>query len=387
MKTLNQIDEIKGKKVFLRVDFNVSIKEGKILDDTRIIRALPTIKFLSEKGAKLILASHLGRPKGERKPHLSLKPCAERLKELLNKDIKFSEEVYGEEIKKIIEEMKEGDILLLENVRFEKGETKEDIELAKKWRELADIYVNEAFSASHRKHTSIYVLPKLFEEKYAGFLLEEEVKNLSKLLYEPERPFIAILGGAKVEDKIGIIKALIEKCDRILIGGGMMFTFWKAMGKNIGNSILEENFIEEVKKLPQEKLLFPLDTRYSDSPESKSYEEGEEVPEGKAGFDIGKKTIELFKKEIERGKTIFWNGPMGVFENEVFAEGTYEVAKSLAERGEKGAFTLCGGGETLTAVKKLKIEEKISYISTGGGASLEFIEKGSLPGIEALSQV
>ncbi len=384
MKTLNEIGNIKGKRVFIRVDFNVPLKEGRILDDTRIRKAIPTIKFLSEKGAKLILASHLGRPKGERKPELSLKPCAERLKELLNKDVKFTEELYGENVKKIIEDMEEGDILLLENTRFEKGEEKDDALLAKKWRELADIYVNEAFSASHRKHVSVHALPRLFEEKYAGFLLEEEIKNLKKLLENPEKPFIAILGGAKVKDKIGVIKALIEKCDKILIGGGMMFTFWKAKGKNIGNSILDESFIEEVKNLPEEKILLPVDTRYSDSPESKNYEEGEEVPEGKAGFDIGKKTINLFREEIIKGKTIFWNGPMGVFENEVFAEGTYEIAKSVAEAGEKGAFTVCGGGETVTAVKKLGIEEKISFVSTGGGASLEFIEKGTLPGIEAL---
>jgi len=385
MKTLREIGEIRGKRVFLRVDFNVPLKGGKILDDTRIKKALPTIKFLSEKGAKLILASHLGRPKGERKPELSLKSCAERLKELLNKDVRFTEEVYGESVKKIIESMKEGDILLIENTRFEKGEGKDDIELAKKWKELADIYVNEAFSASHRKHASVHTLPRLFEEKYAGFLFEEEIKNLSKILENPERPFVAILGGAKVKDKIGVIKALSSKCDKILIGGGMMFTFWKAKGKNIGNSIVDESFIDEVKKLPEKKILLPLDTKYSDSPESKDYKEGEEVPEGKMGLDIGGKTINLFREEIEKGKTIFWNGPMGVFENEVFAEGTYEIAKSLKEAGEKGAFTVCGGGETITALKNLDLEGKISFVSTGGGASLEFIEKKTLPGIEALT--
>ncbi len=384
MNTLNKITDVKNKKIFIRVDFNVPIKEGKITDDTRIKKAIPTIEFLCSRGAKLILASHLGRPKGERKPELSLKPCAERLSELMKKEVKFSEELYGEGVKKIIEGMKEGDILLLENTRFAKGEEKDDEELAKKWRELADIYVNEAFSASHRKHVSVHALPKLFSEKYAGFLLEEEIKNISKLLKEPERPFLAILGGAKVKDKIGVIKALIEKCDKILIGGGMAFTFWKAKGKKIGNSILDETFIEEVKKLPEDRIILPIDVKYGDSKDAEEFEEGKEVPDEKAGFDIGTKTINIFKEEIFKGKTIFWNGPMGVFENEVFAKGTYEIARVLAEVSEKGAFTVCGGGETVTAIKKLNLEEKISFVSTGGGASLEFIEKGTLPGIEAL---
>ncbi|MEO0294761.1 MAG: phosphoglycerate kinase [candidate division WOR-3 bacterium] len=384
MKTLNQIGDIRGKRVFVRVDFNVPIKKGRIQDDTRIRETVPTIKFLSEKGAKVILASHLGRPKGERNPEFSLKPCANRLSKILGKKVKFTEELYGEEVKKIIEKLKEGDILLIENVRFEKNEEKEDTELAKKWRELADIYVNEAFSASHRKHTSVFTLPKLFEEKYAGFLLEKEINNLKKITENFERPFIAILGGAKVEDKIGVIKTLVDKCDKVLIGGGMMFTFWKAKGKKIGNSILDEKYIQEVNKLPEDKILIAVDTRYALNPESKKYEEGEEVPEGYSGYDIGAKTIEIFKEEISKAKTIFWNGPMGVFENKTFREGTYEIAKKIAEQTEKGAFSLCGGGETVQVLKELKLEEKISFVSTGGGASLEFIEKGTLPGIEAL---
>ncbi|MEN3044421.1 MAG: phosphoglycerate kinase [Candidatus Hydrothermales bacterium] len=384
MKSLNQIGDIKGKRIFLRVDFNVPIKEGKILDDTRIKETIPTIKFLIERGGKIILASHLGRPKGKRSPEFSLQPVVKKLKRLLKEKVRFTEELHGENVIKIINEMKEGEVLLIENTRFEENEEKDDIELAKKWRELADIYVNEAFAASHRKHTSVYTLPKLFEEKYAGFLLEKEINNLKKITENPEKPFIAILGGAKVEDKIGVIKTLIDKCDKILIGGGMMFTFWKAKGKSIGKSILDEKFIDEVKKLPEEKLVVAVDTRYSDSPESKKYTEGEEVPEGYAGYDIGERSIQIFKEEISKGKTIFWNGPMGVFENRTFAKGTYEVAKKIAEVTLKGAFSLCGGGETVTVIKKQKLENKISFVSTGGGASLEFIEKGSLPGIEAL---
>ncbi|MEN3046918.1 MAG: phosphoglycerate kinase [Candidatus Hydrothermales bacterium] len=385
MKSLNQIGDIKGKRIFLRVDFNVPIKEGKILDDTRIKETIPTIKFLIEKGGKVILASHLGRPKGQRSPEFSLKPVAQKLKRLLKKDIRYTEELYGEGVLKIINEMKEGEVLLIENTRFEEGEEKDDIELAKKWRELADIYVNEAFAASHRKHTSVYTLPKLFEEKYAGFLLEKEINSLKKITENPERPFIAVLGGAKVEDKIGVIKTLVNKCDKVLIGGGMMFTFWKAKGKSIGKSILDEKFVDEVKKLPEEKLVVAVDARYAELPESKKYKEGEEIPEGYAGYDIGEKTIQMFKEEISKGKTIFWNGPMGVFENRTFAKGTNEIAKKIAEVTSQGAFSLCGGGETVTAVKKLKLENKISFVSTGGGASLEFIEKGSLPGIEVLS--
>ncbi len=384
MKGLNQIGDIKGKRVFVRVDFNVPIKKGRIQDDTRIRETVPTINFLSEKGAKVILASHLGRPKGERNPEFSLKPCANKLSKIIGKKVKFTEELYGDGVKKIIEKLKDGDILLLENVRFEKNEEKEDIELAKKWRELADIYINEAFSASHRKHTSVYTLPKLFEEKYAGFLLEKEIFSLKKVTENFERPFIAILGGAKVEDKIGVIKTLVNKCDKVLIGGGMMFTFWKAKGKKIGNSILDEKFIEEVNKLPEEKITVAVDTRYSNSPESKEYKEGDEIPEGYAGYDIGENTINIFKEEISKAKTVFWNGPMGVFESKTFREGTYEIAKKISEQTEKGTFSLCGGGETVQVLKELKLLEKISFVSTGGGASLEFIEKGTLPGIEVL---
>jgi 3-phosphoglycerate kinase len=385
MKTLNEIEDLKNKRVFLRVDLNVPIKEGVIKDDTRIRKIIPTTEFLMKKGAKLILASHLGRPKGERKKELSLAPCAKRLSELLNKEVLFTEHLYGEEVKKMIDNMNPGDVLLIENTRFEKGEEKNDEELAKKWKELADIYVNDAFSACHRKHASVYALPLLFKEKYAGFLLLEEVKNLSKLLRDYERPFITVLGGAKVKDKIGVIKSLIDKCDRILIGGGMAFTFLKALGKNIGDSILDESFIEDIKNLNFDKLLLPIDVKYADNVDSSSFEIGEEIPEGKKGLDIGPQTVEIFRKHIKEAKTIFWNGPMGVFENKVFSEGTYRIAEFIADMGKKGAFTVAGGGETVQVLKEKNLENEISFVSTGGGASLEFIEKGTLPGIEALT--
>ncbi len=387
MKSIKDIEIKEGEKIFLRVDYNVPLKEGKVADDTRIKRTLPTIEYLLERKPILILCSHLGRPKGKVVPELSLKPVAERLSEILNKEVHFSEEIVGENVIKKINSLKPGEIILLENVRFHPGETKDDEEFAKELRKLADTYVNDAFGACHRKHTSVHSLAKFFEKKAAGFLLFEETKNLRRVRENPERPAIAVLGGAKIDDKIGIIEGLLEVMDKILIGGGMMFTFWKAKGKNIGKSIFTEEYVEKAKELlKNEKIIVAEDALCAENLESEEVKNLEEIPENMAGYDIGEKSIERFKNEIKNAKTIFWNGPMGVFENEKFKKGSFEIAKMIAKITEEGAFSLAGGGETISVIKNAEVREKFSYISTGGGASLEFMEKGTLPGIEALEE-
>jgi 3-phosphoglycerate kinase len=387
MKSIKDIEIKEGEKIFLRVDYNVPIESGKVLDDTRIRRTIPTLEYLLERKAILILCSHLGRPKGKTLPELSLKPVAEKLSEIIKKDVHFSEEIIGENLIKKINSLSPGEIILIENIRFDPREEKEDEEFAKELRKLADTYVNDAFGASHRKHTSVHLLPKLFEKKAAGFLLFEETKNLKKVRENPERPAIAILGGAKIEDKIGIIEGLLDVMDKVLIGGGMMFTFWKAIGKKIGKSILTEGYVEKVKELLNTgKIIVANDALCAENLESEDVKNLEEIPENMAGYDIGKKSIENFKKEINSAKTIFWNGPMGVFENEKFKNGTIEIAKEIAKRTSEGAFSLAGGGETISAIKLAGVKDKFSYISTGGGASLEFMEKGTLPGIEALEE-
>uniref|UniRef100_A0A7V4ABG4 Phosphoglycerate kinase n=3 Tax=candidate division WOR-3 bacterium TaxID=2052148 RepID=A0A7V4ABG4_UNCW3 len=387
MKSIKNIEIKEGEKIFLRVDYNVPLKEGKVADDTRIKRTLPTIEYLLERKPILILCSHLGRPKGKVVPELSLKPVAERLSEILNKEVHFSEEIVGENVIKKINSLKPGEIILLENIRFHPGETKDDEEFAKELRKLADTYVNDAFGACHRKHTSVHSLAKFFEKKAAGFLLFEETKNLRRVRENPERPAIAILGGAKIDDKIGIIEGLLEVMDKILIGGGMMFTFWKAKGKNTGKSIFTEEYVEKAKELlKNEKIIVAEDALCAENLESEEVKNLEEIPENMAGYDIGEKSIERFKNEIKNAKTIFWNGPMGVFENEKFKKGSFEIAKMIAKITEEGAFSLAGGGETISVIKNAGVREKFSYISTGGGASLEFMEKGTLPGIEALEE-
>lgn len=386
MKSIKDIEIKQGEKIFLRVDYNVPLKEGKVADDTRIKRTIPTLEYLLEKKPILILCSHLGRPKGKVVPELSLKPVSERLSEILGKEVNFSEEIIGENVINRVSSLKPGDILLLENIRFHPGETKDDEELAKSLRKLADTYINDAFGTCHRKHASVHALPGFFEKKAAGFLLFEEIKNLKKVRENPERPAIAILGGAKIEDKVGIIEGLLEVMDKILIGGGMMFTFWKATGKSAGKSLLTEDFIPKAKELLDTgKIIIAEDALCAENLESSEIKNLSEIPENMAGYDIGENSIEKFKKEILSAKTIFWNGPMGVFENDNFKKGSMEIAKSIAETTEKGAFSLAGGGETVSAIKLAGVKQKFSYISTGGGASLEFMEKGTLPGIEALS--
>ncbi|MFJ8070347.1 phosphoglycerate kinase [Peribacillus sp. NPDC096447] len=383
--------ELKGKRVFCRVDFNVPMQDGKISDDTRIKAALPTISYLTEQGAKVILASHLGRPKGQVVEELRLAPVAERLSELSGKDVQKAEEAYGETVQSIIGNMQDGEILLLENVRFYPGEEKNDQELAKSFAALADVYVNDAFGAAHRAHASTegiaHHLPAV-----AGLLMEKELSVLGKALSNPERPFTAIIGGAKVKDKIGVIENLLEKVDHLIIGGGLGYTFIKAQGHEIGNSLLEEDKIELAKSFIESakekgvKLHLPIDAvvtaEFSPDAETANVDI-DAIPNDKMALDIGPKTSELFADVIKSSKLVIWNGPMGVFEFDKFANGTKTVARALAEA--KDTYSIVGGGDSAAAAEKFGLAEKMSHISTGGGASLEFMEGKELPGVVALN--
>lgn len=387
IKSVESLD-VKGKRVFLRVDFNVPIKNGSVKDDTRIVEALPTINYLKNKGAKVIMASHLGRPKGEFNLDFSLKPIAEYFSGKFF-PIKFVEDCIGEKVLATTDSMKEGDVLLLENLRFYKGEEKNLPDFAEALKQFTEVYVNDAFGTCHRSHASVYGLPNLIKEKGAGYLVKKEVEYFEKLLKAPENPFIAILGGAKVSDKIGVIKSLINIVDEIIIGGAMAYTFLKFLGKNIGKSLVENEYlgvVDEILKLSEEKgvkIFLPVDHVCSDVFDGNPvYVEGENIPDDLMGLDIGDKTVELFSKEISKASTILWNGPMGVFENENYNKGTFAIAEALAA---SSAVTVVGGGDSVSAVKKAGVADKISHISTGGGASLEYLEFGSLPGIEVLN--
>lgn len=391
-KTIRDIpqEELKGKKVLVRVDFNVPLdEERRITDDTRIVESLPTIRFLLEKGAKVILVSHLGRPKGKPKDEFRMDPVAKRLEELLGKKVYKADDCIGEDVEKLANALGEGEVLLLENVRFYAEEEANDERFAQALSRLADIYVNDAFGTAHRAHASTAGVAK-FLPAYAGFLMEKELEALGERLNNPVRPFLAILGGAKVSSKIGVIKKLLEKVDALLIGGGMSYTFIKAMGYEVGTSLLEEGMIEEAKSIlamAKErgvKLVLPED--FVVAPEGKEGVETKvvawnEIPPDMGGFDIGPKTVEKFGREIAQAKTIFWNGPLGLFEVDLFAQGTVEIAKKVAE---SGAVVVVGGGDTIAAIKKAGVERKITHISTGGGASLEFVEGRVLPGVEVL---
>ena len=380
--------DVKGKKVLVRCDFNVPLKDGVISDDKRIVASLPTIKYLSEHGAKIILCSHLGRPKGEALPEFSLAPVAKRLSELLGKDIPLSKDVAGEDTRAMAEKLNDGDIMIMENVRYEKGETKNDKVLSEKMASLADIFVNDAFGTAHRAHCSTAGVAE-FLPAVCGYLIQKEIKIMGDALSNPERPFVAILGGAKVSDKIGVIKNLIEKVDTIIVGGGMAYTFKKAMGENIGNSLCEEDKLDLAKELLEKakakgvKLLLPVDDVIADKFENDAEHKISEgnIPDGWMGMDIGPKTQKLYADAIKSAKTVVWNGPMGVFEMPNFAVGTCEVAKAVAE---SGAISIIGGGDSASAVTKLGFAEKMTHISTGGGASLEFLEGLELPGIACL---
>ena len=388
-KTVKDID-LKGKKVFVRCDFNVPMDEKQnITDNTRIVAALPTIKYLLEQDCKIILASHLGRPKGEVKPEFSLAPVAKELSKLLNKEVIMAKDVIGEDATNKAENLKEGEIMLLENVRFHREETDNDPEFAKKLASMAEVYVNDAFGAAHRAHASTAGIAQ-YLPAVSGFLIEKELTVLGNAINNPERPFMAILGGAKVSDKIGVIDSLLDKVDTLMIGGGMAYTFFKAQGYSVGNSLCEEEktglALEAMEKAKQKgvKLLLPVDTKvgkeFKPDTESKTVA-WTDIPDGWEGFDIGEKTIEMFKNELKNAKTVIWNGPVRLFEFDQLAIGTNEIAKTLADLD---ATTIIGGGDSGAAVAKAGLADKMTHICTGGGASLEFLEGKKLPGIECL---
>lgn len=388
-KTINDL-HVKGKRIFCRVDFNVPMDGGAIADDTRIRAALPTIRHLTGHGAIVILASHMGRPKGKVVEELRLEPVAKRLEELLGKTISYSKEVIGEDVEKQISKLREGDILLLENVRFHPGEEKNDPELARSFANLADLYVNDAFGTAHRAHVSTEGVAK-FLPSAAGFLMEKELEVLGNALSNPQRPFTAIIGGAKVKDKIGVIDNLLEKVDHLVIGGGLAFTFVKAQGHEIGDSLLEEDKIELAQSFMEKakekgvQFLLPIDAVVADSFSENAHiqiVDIEHIPAGWQALDIGPKTAKLYSDVIKKSKLVIWNGPMGVFEMEPFAQGTKEVAKALAEADN--TYSIIGGGDSARAVEHFGLSEKMDHISTGGGASLEFMEGKHLPGIAAL---
>jgi len=385
--------EVKGKKVLVRCDFNVPLKDGVITDENRLIGSIPTIKHLIDNGAKVILCSHLGKPKGEPKPELSLKPVAKRLSELLNKEVVFAEDeiVVGDNAKKAVSNMKDGDVILLQNTRYRKEETKNEVNFSKELANLAEIFVNDAFGTAHRAHCSTVGVTEFIPVSVCGYLIQKELKFLGNAVSNPERPFVAILGGAKVSDKINVINNLLEKVDTLIIGGGMSYTFAKALGCTIGQSLLEEDKIEYARDMISKakekgvKFLLPLDYIAGDKFDANANAvttEDSNIPEGYMGLDIGPKTIELFSKEVKNAKTIIWNGPVGVFEFEKFANGTKAIAKVLSETN---AVTIIGGGDSAAAVNQLGYGDKMTHISTGGGASLEFLEGIELPGIAALN--
>ena len=388
-KTVRDI-ELTGKKVFVRCDFNVPMDENqKITDNRRIVAAVPTIKYLIEQNCKIILSSHLGRPKGEFKPEYSLAPVAKELSNQLGQEVLMATDVIGESAQTLAANLQEGQVMLLENVRFHREETDNTPEFAKELADMAEIFVNDAFGTAHRAHASTegvsHYLPAV-----SGFLIEKELKFLGDTLNNPERPFVAILGGAKVSDKIGVIDSLLEKVDTLIIGGGMAYTFFKAQGYNVGNSLCEPDKCElalnlmEKAKAKGVKLLLPVDTKvgkeFKPDTESKTVA-WTEIPDEWEGFDIGEKSIEMFKEELKTAKTVVWNGPLGLFEFDQFAIGTNSIAYALAELD---ATIIIGGGDSAAAVEKAKLADKMTHISTGGGASLEFLEGKKLPGIECL---
>ncbi|MGI5959070.1 MAG: phosphoglycerate kinase [Massiliimalia sp.] len=388
-KSIEDID-VAGKRVLARCDFNVPLKDGVITNDKRIVAALPTIKYLLDHNAKLILCSHLGRPKGEFKPEFSLAPVAKRLSELLGKEVVMAKDVIGEDAKAKAAALKDGEVLLLENVRYHKEETDNDPAFAKELASMADIYVNDAFGACHRAHASTAGVAA-YLPAVCGYLMQKEIAFIGGTLEDPQRPFVAILGGAKVSDKIGVITNLLDKVDTLIVGGGMAYTFMKAKGYCIGESICEDDKVElatSIMKKAEEKgvnFLIPVDNRISDKfAEDANYQDidSDSIPEGWMGMDIGPKTIEMFCNAVKDAKTVIWNGPMGVFEFANFANGTLAVAKAVAD---SDAISVIGGGDSVAAVTKLGFADKMSHISTGGGASLEYMEGKKLPGIECLN--
>jgi phosphoglycerate kinase len=389
IRTVDQID-LKGKRVFIRVDFNVPMDEkNRVTDDTRILLSLPTIRFVSEASGKVILASHLGRPKGKKDPKFSLAPVAERLSQLLGIKVALATDCIGEEVQKQIGGMREGGILLLENLRFHPEEEKNEEGFSKALASLCDVYVNDAFGTAHRAHASTEGMTRFVKIVAAGFLMMKEVESLEKALLSPQKPFVAILGGAKVSDKIGVIQNLLDRVATLLIGGGMAYTFLKAEGFQIGKSLVEEdqigfslNLLEKAKG--KIKFFLPSDhiaAERMDVQAKREIVKNDKIPSGWVCLDIGPETVKTFSEEIKSAKTIVWNGPMGVFEMEPFSQGTFAIAKAIAN---SSAFSIVGGGDSVAAVNKAGVADRISHISTGGGASLEFLEGKKLPGIEAL---
>ncbi len=391
-KSIEDVD-VRGKRVLCRCDFNVPTKEGKITSDKRIVAALPTINYLREHGARVILCSHMGKPKGEFKPELSLKVVADRLSELLGTEVRMAKDVAGEDAHRLADELKDGEVMLLENTRFEKGETKNDPELSKKLAELAEIFVNDAFGTAHRAHSSTAGVAD-YLPAYCGFLIAKEVGIMGKALADPERPFVAILGGAKVSDKLNVINNLLDKVDTLIIGGGMAYTFLAAKGCKVGKSLLDSEKLDYCRDMMQKaeqkgvKLLLPVDTVVAkafpdpiDGPIEVCTVAVDAIGDDVMGLDIGEQTRALFADAVKNAKTVVWNGPMGVFENPILAKGTISVARALAE---SDAVSIVGGGDSAAACEQLGFADKITHISTGGGASLEFLEGLELPGIACL---
>lgn len=396
MKKLSIDDvELKGKRVLVRVDFNVPLDENlNITDDIRITSSLPTIKKIISEGGRTILMSHLGRPKGGPNSKYSLKPTAERLSELLGMQVGLAPDCIGTEVKAMVDKMNNGDVIVLENVRFHSEEEKNDPAFAKQLAELGDVYINDAFGSAHRAHASTEGVTKYIKTAAAGYLMQKELDYLGSAIFNPTRPYCAILGGAKISGKIDVISNLLEKVDTLIIGGGMAFTFFKAMGKEIGKSLLEAEKIELAKKVLEKakssgiKFLLPIDVVVADEFKNESpatVVKVDNIPSNKMGLDIGPETINLFIQEIEMSQTIIWNGPMGVFEMDNFAKGTFAVAQALADATVKGTVTVIGGGDSAAAIAKAGLADKVSHVSTGGGASLEFLEGKTLPGVAALN--
>ncbi len=381
--------EVSGKRVMVRVDYNVPLSEGRVADDTRIRASLATVKYLLEQGARVILCSHLGRPKGKRVPEMSLKPVAERLAELLGRPVRFAEDCVGEVAERAVDELGEGEVLLLENLRFHPGETKNDPAFAEALARLAEVYINDAFSVSHRAHASVVGVPERMGEKAAGFQLRREVEYLSRALESPERPFVAVVGGAKISGKIEVLRNLLRRVDKLLVGGAMANTFLAAEGLNLGRSLVEESELETAREILLSarergvKVYLPVDLVVAENEEGQGEEEVpvDSVPADKAAYDLGEETVALFAEALSGAGTIVWNGPLGLFEKPVFAYGTVAVARAIAAQN---ALTLAGGGDTLAAIKRAGVTHAFSYLSTGGGAFLEFLEGKELPGLAAL---
>ncbi|WP_072499877.1 phosphoglycerate kinase [Olsenella phocaeensis] len=388
-KTVRDVD-VDGKRVIMRVDFNVPLKDGVVTDDTRVRAAIPTIKYLKEHNAGIVLMSHLGRPKGDGpEPELSLKPAADKLAELTGYEVKFVDDTYGEKAAAAVAEVKPGDILVLENVRFLKAEKKNDPEVAKKLASYGDIFVLDAFGTAHRAQGSV-VGPAEFIPAVAGFLLEKEVDTLTSIFAEPECPFVAIVGGSKVSSKIGVLDHLIDSADTLIIGGGMAYTFFLAKGYSVGTSLKEEDWIERAGEMLKKaeakgcKILLPVDNVVADhfgEDATGEVVDSDKIPDDRMGMDIGPKTVELYCEAVKAAKTVFWNGPMGVFEMDQFAKGTEAVARAIAD---SDCTSIIGGGDSVAAINKFGLADKMSWISTGGGASMELVEGKALPGVEAL---